>query len=86
MAAKNNVRVRLNIRGINKVMRDDAMQKKTNEIAARMKNRAGDGHVMVPSRHRWVARSYVQQKDAAQARKDPNGMELLRAMGEVSDG
>ena len=88
--AGRDVNVRLNIRGINELMRGDAAQKRVNEVAYRMRAAAGGGHsAVVPGaglkRHRWVARAYVQQDDDAQSRKDPNGVELLRAMDSVKE-
>lgn len=76
-----NVEVRLRLPGINKVMRGEGAQRKVNELAYRMLAAAGPGHEVVVTPHRYVARAHVQQEDDVQARRDPNGIELLNAMG-----
>lgn len=80
-----NVDVRLKLTGLNKVMRSPEVQAVVNEKAYRLASAAGPGHRAVVSPHKWVARAFVEQEDAAQAKKDPNGLSLLRALGHVTD-
>ena len=78
------VRVRLKLKGINTVMSGKGARSVVNVVLYRMGSAAGPGHRVVPAEavaHRWVARGYLEQEDLAQARKDPNGIQLLRALG-----
>lgn len=81
--SQRDVRVRPMIKGINQVMRGPGAAKAVNEAAYRALSDAGPGHEVIPApvrKHPWVARAYIQQEDAAQARRDPDGLKLLRAI------
>ena len=79
------VNVKLKLIGLNKVMRSAAVQSRVNAVAYRMKDAAGPGHKVTVKPHRWGARAFVEQEDAAQARKDPDAIRLLGALSEVSE-
>lgn len=55
-------RVRLQIGGINRLMRSAPVQAEVNKAAARVAVRAGDKFQMNPGAHRWVARTFVEPK------------------------
>ena len=77
------VRVRLRLPGLNRVMR--AAQPVVNRAAYRMASAAGPGHEVVVSPHKWVGRAFVQQADDEQAKKDPSGADLLRAIDSAKE-
>lgn len=71
---------KLVIKGVNQVLRD--AQPVVNEAAYRMKAAAGPGHHVTVNPHKWTARAHVEQANDAQARRDPNGLSLLRALSQ----
>lgn len=71
---------KLVMKGVNKVLRD--AQPQVNEATHRIAAAAGPGHRAVVYPHRWTARGFVEQVDDAQARRDPNGLSLLRALSQ----
>lgn len=71
---------KLVMKGVNKVLRD--AQPQVNESAYRMKAAAGPGHQVVVNPHKWTGRAHVEQETDAQARRDPNGLALLRALSQ----
>lgn len=78
--ARNNVKVKLRLPGINKVMRSPEMQSVVNAESARLAARAGSKFRMVPSPHRYVARSFVEPKPGVTV-GDDEVLDLLRAVG-----
>lgn len=56
------VRVKLSLRGLNRLMRSDPVQAEVNKAAARVAAKAGPKFQVKPSTHRWVARSFVEPK------------------------
>lgn len=78
------VEVKLKIKGVNAVMSGPGARRAVNAELYRRASAAGPGHRVVPAEavvHPWVARGYIEQEDLEQARKDPNGLALLRAFG-----
>lgn len=80
------VRVQLNITQLNKLMRGPESLAEVARRAHRLAAAAGPGHKVIINPHRWTGRAFVEQEDAHQARKDPGGTELLRAVGTVGGG
>lgn len=74
------VRVKLKLAGLNKLMRSPAMQSKVNAEGARIAARAGGGFRVTPSQHRWTARAFVE-KPEGEATSDADRLALLRALG-----
>ena len=75
----NDVNVRLNLRGLNRLMRSDTMQSEVNAQAARVAARAGSKFQVHPSKHRWTARAFVETKEGETV-TDSDRIALLRAL------
>lgn len=56
------VRVKLSLRGLNRLMRSDPVQAEVNKAAGRVAARAGAKFQVKPSSHRWTARAFVEPK------------------------
>lgn len=76
----NDVRVKLRLAGLNRLMRSEPVQRKVNEEAARMAARAGDKFQMTPSPHKWVGRAFVETKKGERL-TDADRIALLRSLG-----
>lgn len=56
------VRVKLSLRGLNRLMRSDPVQAEVNKAAARIAAKAGPKFQVKPSKHQWTARAFVEPK------------------------
>ena len=70
--------VRLNIAGVNELMR--AQQPMVDAIGRRAAARAGRGFEYVPAPHRWTGRGYVQTADREGRIREANEKILLRTL------
>lgn len=73
------VKVKLNLRELNKLMRSTPVQSALNAEGARMANRAGQKFRLTPSPHRWTARAFVESKPGKRL-SDADRMALLRSI------
>lgn len=73
------VRVRVKLAGLNKVMRSPGVQAKVNEEAGRMAARAGAKFRVTPSPHRWTARAFVEPRPGEHL-TDAERLALLRSV------
>ena len=76
----NDVRVKLKLSGLNKLMRSEPVQSKVNAEAARMAARAGTKFRITPSPHRYTARAFVEPKPGVRL-SDADRLALLRSLG-----
>lgn len=74
-----NPKVRLQLKGLNKLMRSEPVQQRVNAEAARRANRAGPKYRMVPSPHRYTARAFIEPKPGERIR-DADTLGLLRSI------
>lgn len=72
--------VKLNLPGINQLMRSEAVQKKVDQIGQDIADDAGEGFEYVPKPHRYVARGYVQVASGEGARRQARDAVLERAI------
>ncbi|QIK62339.1 hypothetical protein G7068_03290 [Leucobacter viscericola] len=75
----NDVRVKLKLSGLNKVMRSPAVQAEVNARAARVSAEAGPKYRMVVYPHRYSARAFVEPVAGAKI-SDADNARLLRAL------
>lgn len=77
------IRSRLNLRGLNKLMTSPEVQAKVDEEGARLAQRAGKGfeYTRGKTSHPHTARGYVQPQDAAAMRRQARDAVLERALG-----
>ncbi|MEV8167340.1 hypothetical protein AB0O70_05390 [Microbacterium paraoxydans] len=75
--------VQLNLRGLNTIMRSPEAQAIVEDVGRRMAAAAGDDFEYVASPHRWVARGYVQPKNARGMREQARNAALERALGQA---
>lgn len=73
-------KVRLQLKGLNKLMRSDPVQGRLNAEGARRANRAGPKYRMVPSPHRYTARVFIEPKPGERI-SDSDTLGLLRSIG-----
>lgn len=73
--------VKLNIRGVNQLMRSTSVQAIVNAEGKRLAAAAGADFEYVPRPHRWMARGYVQPKNARGMREQARNAALERALG-----
>lgn len=73
------VRIKLKLSGVNKLMRSPAVQAKVNAEAGRMAARAGGKFRVTPSPHRWTARAFVDAEPGEKL-SDADRLALLRAV------
>ncbi|MDF2578439.1 MAG: hypothetical protein K0S49_18 [Microbacterium sp.] len=73
--------VKLNLRGLNQIMRSEPVQAIVNAEGRRLAAAAGADFEYVPSPHRWIARGYVQPANARGAREQARNAALERALG-----
>ena len=75
----NDVRVRLSLAGLNRLMRSEPIQRKVTAEAARIASRAGDKFQVEAKPHRWTARAYAETKKGVKL-TDADRLALLRAV------
>lgn len=73
--------VKLNLAGLNQLMRSDAVQAIVDAEGRRIAAAAGTNFEYVARPHRWVARGYVQAKNARGMREQARDAALERALG-----
>lgn len=76
------VTVKLNLAGLNRIMRSDAVQAKVDQIGKSMAADAGEDFEYVSSPHKWVARGFVQPGSARAAREQAKNAVLERALSQ----
>lgn len=74
------VRVKLNLRGLNELMRSSAVQARVDRLGRQMAERAGEGFEYVARPHPWTARGYVQVADGDGARRQARDAVLERVI------
>jgi len=74
------VRVKLNIRGIRKLLKSDAVQSDVAARAARAARAAGEGFEAVVKPHKYTSRAFVQTADAEGARRQAKEAVLERSL------
>lgn len=79
MSAVRDVRLRLKLGGLNRLMRSSPIQAEVNAEAARVRARAGSKFQVHPSTHRWTARAFVEAKEGERL-SDADRLALLRAI------
>ncbi|MGU3424030.1 hypothetical protein [Microbacterium paraoxydans] len=77
--------VQLNLRGLNTIMRSPEAQAIVEDVGRRMAAAAGDDFEYIASPHRWVARGYVQPKNARGMREQARNAALERALGQAKN-
>ncbi len=75
------LKIKLNLRQLNKLMRSQPVQSKVNAEAGRMSARAGDKFRVTPSPHRYTARAFVEPKPGERL-SDADRLALIRALRE----
>ncbi|WP_136051201.1 hypothetical protein [Microbacterium sp. K36] len=75
--------VRLNLPGLNTIMRSPEARAIVDSTGQRMAAAAGDGFEYVAAPHRWVARGYVQPANARAMREQARTAALERALGQI---
>ena len=75
--------VKINLPGLNAIMRSAEAQAIVDSAGRRMAAAAGDDFEYVASPHRWVARGYVQPKNARGMREQARNAALERALGQA---
>lgn len=75
------VQVNMNLAGLNQMMRSDAVQAIVDAEARRIAAAAGPDFEAVSKSHRWVARAFVQPKNARGMREQARTAALERALG-----
>lgn len=73
--------VRLNLPALNALMRSADVQGIVDREGAAIAARAGEDFEYVRSPHRWVARGFVQPKNARGMREQAKNAVLERALG-----
>lgn len=73
--------VKLNLAGLNQLMRSDAVQAIVDAEGRRVAAAAGSNFEYVARPHRYVARGYVQAKNARGMREQARNAVLERALG-----
>ena len=75
------IRVKLDLKGLNQLMRSAAVQDLVDARGQRMAAVAGPNFEYVPRRHKWTARGYVQPANAEGRREEAREKRLNRALG-----
>lgn len=78
-----NVMVKLNLRGINRLMTSDSVQGEVDRVGRGIAARAGSDFEYRSRRHRWTARGFVSAANAAGARAEARDKVLTRAVGGI---
>jgi hypothetical protein len=75
------IRVKMNLRGLNALMRSAGAQEVVDQRGEAMARAAGENFEYVRSPHKWVARGFVQPKNARGMREEAIEKRLTRAIG-----
>lgn len=75
------VQVKMNLPGLNQLMRSDTVQAIVDAEGRRIASSAGSDFEYVARPHRYVARGYVQAKNARGMREQARNAVLERALG-----
>lgn len=75
--------VKLNLRGINRLMTSPGVRRVAREKAQRMAASAGEGFEAVSRPHPWTAREYVQTADAEGRKRQADEHVLERVVSEA---
>jgi hypothetical protein len=76
------VDVKLNLRGINQLMKSDPVRSLLGELANDIARDAGNGFVArTDNAHPWIARAWVETVDYEAAREEAENKSLTRALG-----
>lgn len=73
------VKVKLQLKGLNKIMRSDPVQAELNARAARVAAAAGPKYRITPRPHKYTARTFVEPKPGETV-SDADNLRLLRAI------
>ena len=73
--------VKLNISGINALMKSSPVQAEVDAQGERRAALAGDNFEYVPRPHRWTARGYIQPANYEGRKEQADNAVLERAMG-----
>lgn len=73
--------VKLNIRGINALMKSSPVQAEVDAQGKRRAALAGDNFEYVPRPHRWTARGYIQPANYEGRKEQADNAVLERVMG-----
>lgn len=74
------IQIRINLRGINELMRSPEVQADLDSRGQRIAAAAGTDFEYVPSPHKWSARGYVQPSSARGARQEAREKRLVGAL------
>lgn len=78
------VRVKLKLPGLNKLMRSAPVQAEVDRVGRRVAAAAGEGFAYsTPRPHKWTARGYVQTNSADGAKRQAEDAVLERAISEA---
>jgi|GEM_PF-2417630 len=77
----NDVKVKLNLRGINAVMTSRGVQGEVLRQARAMQARAGANFEVVSLPHKWTGRAFIRAANAQGAREEARDKRLTRAVG-----
>lgn len=76
-----NVRVEMNLQGVNEVMRSSGVEADLRARAERIARRAGEGFGVESNKpHRWVARAWAQTESRVAERAEARDNVLTRAI------
>lgn len=75
-----NVRVKLNLRGLNRLMAGNSVQAEVDRLGEAMAEDAGAGFEYRSRRHRWTGRGFVGVADADGARRQAADAVLERVV------
>lgn len=74
-------RIKLNMRGVNELMRSQPVQDLTDAIGEGMAAQAGSNFEYVRRGHRWTARGYVQPANVEGMREEARDKKLTGVLG-----
>lgn len=72
--------LKLNVRGLNRLMAGNTVQALVDERGEAMARRAGPNFEYVQRRHKWTARGYVQSANTDGAMEEAREKRLTRAL------
>lgn len=73
-------KVKLNLRGLNRIMASNSSQSLVDKQGEAMARRAGANFEYVQRRHKWTARGFVQPANAEGAKEEARSKRLTRAL------
>jgi hypothetical protein len=76
--------LQLRLAGLNLLMKSDAVQRRVDAEGRRIAAAAGENFEYVASPHKWMARGFVQPKNARGRRQEAIEKRLTRAVGTPS--